>query len=296
VAAFLPSGAVVVDVSEVDTDGDGVTELLVIYTIDGIGRGLVIRRELQRGRAYDLGGSAPAGTGPQALPTAVPQAGSLPPAELFRENWGENTVADVNGDGKIEIVVEGTVGGSSETVSVFQWNGSGYVPLLTLSGAEGVAMDDVQKNGNLEFTALQLLFQRSAVMQGTHAAWRDGAYRQWGDIRFLFGPPVRFNYPEEVALAYYGYWGQGQPEKMYGLLAEPQRSQTSLDMLAEQARAVASVAVAALSVSDEQEASATVTLEARLLARAAQAEATEKQIWRVVKVDGQWRLAERIQP
>src|SRR5919201_3078508 len=41
---FLPGGARVMDSSEVDTDGDGITELLVIYQQGGIGRGLVIRR------------------------------------------------------------------------------------------------------------------------------------------------------------------------------------------------------------------------------------------------------------
>jgi hypothetical protein len=250
--------------------------MLVIYSVDGIGRGLVIRRELPAGRAYRLGGS--------------------PPADLFREGWGSNIVDDVNGDGKTEIVVEGTVSGSAETLNVFQWNGNAYVSLLSLSGAEGVSVDDLQKNGLLEFSALQLLFKRSAVMQSTHAAWRDGAYRQWGDVQFLLGPPVRFNYPEEAALAYYGYWSQGQPEKMYGLLEEPQRSATPLDVLAEQTRAVESVAVADLSVAGEQEASATVTLEARTTARATQSETTATHIWRLVKVDGQWRLAELQQP
>jgi SnoaL-like domain len=167
---------------------------------------------------------------------------------------------------------------------------------LALSGAEGVAVDDVQNNGLLEFTALQLLFQRSGVMQGTHAAWRDGAYRQYGEVRFLLGPPVRFNYPEEAALAYYVYWSQGLTEEMYGLLGEPQTYATPPDVLAEQTQAVASVAVANLSVTDEQEASATVMLEVRMTARATQTESSAKYIWRLVKVDGQWRLAELQQP
>ena len=50
VSAFLPSGAAAVDVSEVDTDGDGVKEILVIYTLDRFGHGLVIRREGEAGR------------------------------------------------------------------------------------------------------------------------------------------------------------------------------------------------------------------------------------------------------
>ena len=72
VPAFLPAGGAIVNVSEVDTDGDGIREMLVIYALDGAGHGLVIRREGAAGRAYALGGSLP--------------------AELFRERWsGEET-------------------------------------------------------------------------------------------------------------------------------------------------------------------------------------------------------------
>ena len=281
VAAFLPSGAAAVDVSEVDTDGDGVKEMLVIYTLDGFGHGLVIRRELPAGRAYALGGSVP--------------------AELFRERWSENIVADVNGDDRNEVVVEGVVSGSAETLSVFQWNGSAYVSLMKLSGAEGVAVDDPQKNGRLEFTALELLFPRSAMTRGTHAAWRDGAYRQWGDVRFLLGTPLRFNHPEEAALAYYVFWGQAQPEKMAALLADPQRSLTTLEGLAAQTRAFDLVSVASLRVDEEREVimggdEATVTVDARMLARGSQSETTARHIWRLVKLDGEWRLAELQQP
>jgi hypothetical protein len=305
VPAFLPPGAAAVDVSEVDTDGDGVKQMLVIYTLDGFGHGLVIRREGVAGRAYALGGGVPAGTGPSPSagfaegtvpPMAVPQAGSLPPAELFRERWGENIVADVNGDDRNEVVVEGVSSGSAETLSVFQWNGSAYVSLLSLSGAEGVAVDDPQKNGMLEFIALELLVPRSAMTRGTHAAWRDAAYRQWGDVRFLLGTPLRFNHPEEAALAYYVFWSQAQPEKMAALLADPQRSLTTLEGLAAQTRAFDLVSVASLRVDEEHEAAASVTVDARILARGSQTETTARHIWRLVKLDGEWRLAELQQP
>ena len=313
VSAFLPPGSAAVDVSEVDTDGDGVKEMLVIFTLDGFGHGLVIRREAPAGRAYALGGRLPAGTGPSpfgaatgglspdgpkgfAPPSAVPQAESPPLAALFRERWGENIVADVNGDDRTEVVVEGVVSGSAETLSVFQWSGSAYVSLLTLSGAEGVAVDDPQKNGMLEFTALELLIPRSAVKRATHAAWRDGAYRQWVDVQFLLGTPLRFNHPEEAALAYYDFWSLAQPEKMAALLAVPQRSLTTLEGLAAQTRSVYRIAVASLRVDEEYEARATVTVEVRMLPRGSQTETTSNHIWRLVKLEGEWRLAELQQP
>ena len=96
VPSFLPTGAAAVDVSEVDTDGDGVKEMLVIYTLDGFGHGLVIRREGAAGRAYALGGSGPAGTAAPPRSTGVPQAAACrPPSSSasagVRTSWPMST-------------------------------------------------------------------------------------------------------------------------------------------------------------------------------------------------------------
>lgn len=276
VPAFLPAGAANVDVSEVDADGDGLKEMLVIYALDGAGRGLVIRREGAAGRAYALGAGAP--------------------AELFRERWIENTVADVNGDGRTEVVVEGVVAGSAETLSVFQWNGGGYVTLLSLSGSEGVAVDDPQQNGILEFTALDFPFSRSGIARSTRAAWRDGSYRLDAGYQFLLGTPLRFNYPEQAVLAYYQYWRDAQPEKMLALLADPLRALTTPEGLAAQAHSLASIAVADLRVDDEGQADAGVTAVVRMLPLGGRSEISATHRWRLVNLDDGWHLAELSQP
>ncbi len=271
---FVPSGARVVDASEVDTDGDGLSELLVIYSDGGSGRGLVIRREGPTGRAYPLGADKP--------------------VELFRDSWTGNTVRDINADGKTEIMVEGVVKGSATTVSVFQWNGSAYVTLLSLTGTQGVAIDDPQARDVFDFTALQLLFERSAIMRATHAEWKDNAYALGSDVLFLLGPPDRTNYPEEAVLAYYTYLGKDEPEQMAALLAEPLKSKTTLKALQDLSRSVDEVSVAALRVDDEKGDSAQVTADVVLTEHDGGKAQSAQQVWRVVKANGQWWLAERL--
>ena len=276
VPALLPAGAAIVNMSEVDTDGDGEKEMLVIYALDGAGRGLVIRREGAAGRAYALGGSIP--------------------AELFRERWSDNTVADVNGDGRSEVVVEGVVAGAAEQVSVFQWNGTAYLSLLSLSGAEGVSVDDPRQDGMLEFSALEFPFPRSGMARSTRAAWKAGAYRLAADYHFLLGAPLRLNYPEQAVLAYYVFWRDAQPAKMLALLADPQRSLTTPESLAAQTRSLAGIAVANLRVDEDGQSEARVTAVVRTLPLGIQSETYVTHSWRLVNLDDGWHLAELSQP
>ena len=83
---------------------------------------------------------------------------------------------------------------------------------------------------------------------------------------------------------------------MAALLADPQRSLTTLEGLAAQTRSVDSISVSSLRVDEEQAAGATVTVEARMLPHGSQTETTAKHIWRLVQLDGEWRLAELQQP
>lgn len=272
--AFVPASAVIVDSSEVDTDGDGVGEMLVIYQDQDSGRGLVIRREGAGGLAYPLGGD------------------SKP--ELFRDHWVSNTVRDVNQDGKVEIVVRGVVHGQAETVHVFQWNGSAYATLLALNGTEGVAMDDPQNDGVLDFTALQMLFQRSAIIHTVHAEWAGKSYRQSDDVLFLLGSAIDFSHPEETVLAYYQAWSDGNTTQMLALLSEPQKTRTPATALAEFARVTSAVHVETLSIDSEEAASAIVSASIRTVDRATHAEQLSKQTWRLTLEDKQWRLAERL--
>jgi hypothetical protein len=272
---FLPAGARVVDSSEVDTDGDGVSEMLVIYREGGGGHGLVIRREGAGGRAYPLGADKP--------------------VQLFQASWTDNTVRDINADGKIEIMVEGADTGSATTVSVFQWNGRGYATLLSLSGTQGVAIDDPQARDIFDFTALQLLFDRSAIMRATHAEWDKGAYALKSDVLFLLGPPDRSNYPEEAALAYYIFLDKADPEAMYALLTEPQKSKTTLKALQDLSRSVDGVSVTSLRIDEEMSDSAQVTASVVSVEHGSGKEQRAETVWRLKKENGQWRLAERLE-
>ncbi len=271
---FVPASARVVDFSEVDTDGDGVNEMLVIYQDGASGRGLVIRREGANGRAYALGGDKP--------------------VELFQESWTGNTVRDINADGKIEIMIEGVVKGTATTVSVFQWNGAerAYATLLSLTGSEGVAIDDPQARDIFDFTALQLLFQRSAIMRATHAEWNKTAYDIKSEVLFLLGTPNAFNYAEEVALAYYVLLDKDEPEQMYALLTEPQKSKTPLKAIQDLSRGVDGVSVVSLKIDDEKSDSATATLTVSSVDHATQKEQSAQHVWRLKKENGQWKLAE----
>lgn len=269
---FLPANARVIDVNEVDTDGDGVSELLVIDQENGVGRGLVIRREGDNGRAYALGGNSP--------------------AELFQESWTANTVRDINGDGKIEIMVEGVVRGTMTALNIFQWNGSAYASLLSMTGSEGIAIDDPQNSGVFDFTALQVLFQRSAIMRATHAEWKKTAYEVKSDVLFILGAPTTFNNPEEAALAYYIFLDKDDPAEMARLLTEPQKSKTPLNALTALSRSVDSVSVESLKLEDEKPDSATAVLSIRYVEHATQKEQTAQHVWRLKKENNQWRLAE----
>src|SRR5438105_12875926 len=227
---FMPGGARLIYSSEVDTDGDGVNEMLVIYQVGTSGRGLVIRREGANGRAYPLGADQP--------------------VELFQDAWTGNTVRDINADGKIEIMVEGIVKGDSTTVSVFQWNGKAYATLLSLTGTQGVAIDDAQARGIFDFTALQMLFERSSIIRATHAEWDKGAYAVESDVLFLLGTPDKYNYPEEAALAYYIFLDKDQPQDMFALLTEPQASKTPQQALEDLSRTLDNVTVSTLALDD----------------------------------------------
>ncbi len=272
VKTFVPQGAQIVDSAEADSDGDGISEMVVIYKEQGVGRGLVIRREGENGKAYMLGGDKP--------------------PELFRESWTANTIRDINKDGKIEIMVEGVIQQMATSLNIFQWNGKAYETLLSLSGGEGIAIDDAENKGVYDFTALQLLFPRSAIIHTTHAEWKKTAYEVTSDVLFLLGPPTTFNYPEEAALAYYIYLNKDEPEKMFALLTEPQRSKTPLQTLVELSRNVENVRVESLKIDEEKADSATVTLNVISVDRASQKEQPSQPVWRLKKEGKQWRLAE----
>ena len=271
---FVPASARLIYSSEVDTDGDGVNELLVIYQEGRSGRGLVIRREGANGRAYPLGGDKP--------------------VELFQDAWTGNTVRDINADGKIEVMVEGIVKGATTTVSVFQWTGKAYATLLSLTGTQGVAIDDAQARGVFDFTALQMLFERSSVIRATHAEWDKGAYAVESDVLFLLGTPDKINYPEEAALAYYIFLDKDQPADMYALLTEPQASQTPQKALEDLSRTLDNVTVSTLALDDEQADSARASLEVVSVEHGTGKAQSAQVVWRLKKENGQWRLAERL--
>ena len=272
--AFMPENARVITSEEVDTDGDGTSELLIILGQGGAGRGIVVRREGAGAVAYWLGGEKR--------------------TELFRAALGRKIVRDVNGDGKVEIVIEGIVGGVAAALNVFQWNGKEYVALLSLTGADGIAMDEPRRDGVLDFTALETLFRSSAIIRATHAEWNQSAYSVKSHVLFVFGAPLGLGYPEETALAYYVHWNKRESGKMFELLGDAQKARTPLAALEGLSGKVESVGVESLSIDEETAEQALIALNVRYLERGAQVEQSEKHVWRLQREGKAWRLTERL--
>lgn len=271
-SALVPEGGRLVSALETDTDGDGKPDLVVFYLQRGEGRALVLRRGVES--AYPL----------------LPPAGSI----LFRERLDPPLVRDVTGDGKPEIVVEGALQGTAETVHVFQWNGRAYANVLSLAGTQGVASDDPQGNGVLDFTALETLFQRSAIFRATNAEWTGAAYALRTEVLFVFGSPALSRHPEETALEYYQAWGKRDPQTMWALLDGAARTQTSLAGLEAQTRSAEGVRVESMRIEEESESEARVSVEVRLTVRGA--ETAESHVWRLARAaGGKWRIMERAQ-
>ncbi|MBI3733003.1 MAG: hypothetical protein HY259_06035 [Chloroflexi bacterium] len=267
--SFIPSGARIANTMYVDSDGGGLSEWVVIYQDRGAGRGLVIRREGEGGRTYPLGGA--------------------PPAALFQQGWIATTVRDINGDGQIEIMVSGANRDGGQSINVFQWDGQTYASLLSLTGEKGVAIDDAENKGIYDFTALQLLFPRAAIIRTTHAEWRQSAYQQTSDVLFLLGSPIALSTPEEVTLAYYTYLRRGQTEQAFALLGEPQKLLTPLDALAALSRELDGASVETMEVVEESSSRAVVSLSVRTATSAA-GQVIRLYVWHLQKENQRWVL------
>jgi hypothetical protein len=181
-----------------DVDADGVAEWVGLYARDGL-------------QAFVLDGDV--------WHDLLPQAGST--HGLGEYATCELEVRDVNADGRVEILVWGHAGTSTDVLHIFVWDGTAYALVAPFEGEAGVRMEnadgDLLEEVSVRYDAARdLVWEAVYTWDGKHYGWTWERYT-W---RYLDRPhTVLSGTPEHVVISFYLAIDDRDVPAAYGLLS-----------------------------------------------------------------------------
>jgi hypothetical protein len=226
---FLSPRSQLVSVSAADVDDDGIEETIVLYR-DGDRPGAAIRGFVAEPPTESTPTPQSTTDGPNF--SDVYWLGGGEAAELFHAGEPGMLVADINSDGRSELLLQGGWDEEASVVHVFQWNGAAYTSLLTFQ-AKGDILSDVSGAGTLRFTALQPVFPRSGIVTYSSAEWDHSRYLVQHRTTWESEPSGAAAYPEAAVVNFYEALAAHDWTTAYALLGHTLQSEIAASALAE---------------------------------------------------------------
>lgn len=256
-----------------DVDADGGAEWVGLYFREGLQAFI-----LDGGVWHDL----------------LPQAGSK--YGLGEYATCELDVRDVNADGRIEILVWGHAGTSTDVLHIFVWDGAAYTLVAPFEGEAGVRMEnadgDLLEEVSVRYdSARDLVWEAVYTWDGKHYGWTWERY-VW---RYLDRPHTYLaDTPEHVVISFYLAIDDRDVPAAYGLLsADAQAAQPYDGWAAGYASTIAAEVGSVHEQGERSEGAATVVAQVRAYDNVDGRVVVSlwDLTWTTVQTSGGWRLS-----
>lgn len=255
-----------------DVDADGAAEWVGLYFREGL-------------QAFVLDGDV--------WHDLLPQAGSK--YGLGEYATCELEARDVNADGRIEILVWGHAGASTDVLHIFVWDGATFALVAPFEGEAGVRMEnadgDLLEEVSVRYDAARdLVWEAVYTWDGKHYGWTWERYA-W---RYLDRPHTYLaGTPEHVVISFYLAIDDRDVPAAYGLLSPETQAAQPYDGWA--AGYATTIAAEVGSVHEQSRDGGTATVTAQVQAY----DNVDGRVvvslwdltWTTVQTGGGWRLA-----